>query len=477
LEEPDDTSDGSEGIAYEIVIPAVCALLLLMGCGCFCCYRHRKGKEGRADHMRRNLGYSPDVEATGKGSFGPTNQHVAITSGGARVTPEMLATKTYNTQPTYPPTHHRAPSEAPSSVIEDNIANNYRPKKAAKSWMKRKEHKELTKPAAQQHVVGAAATSEEHTAENTRSHSASARSEQLSELSLNKLELANQTSAAPPNYSYNFEEVEEDDEDDDARSAATGMSGPSKYAPSGYAPSSHHGGVTHDLMSQYEPSVYEADSQYDPSLYGRESEYGDESSSYSYNDGAGSSRRGGYSQGGGGRGGRGHISGRASVADTAAMSHLGSVREMDDGGSSAYAASESYVSSYVSSEDDDGRPARSIHPRAGHDPHQGGGSPEEGGGSNGGYSRHSSHRSGRQQGGGRSGFSASSAGGSSSRHSGARSGFEEDGDVEYDDEEDESAMGRTPVSMEDIEYYSEEQASSRGGPLTNLEETHEGQRW
>lgn len=348
------------------------------------------------------------------------------------------------------------------------------------SWRKRKEHKELTKPASQQHVVGAAPTSEDPTPENTRSHSASARSEQLSERSLTQLELANQTQAAQPNYGYTFEEVEEDDEDDDARSAATGMSGPSKYAPSGYAPSSHHGGVTHDLMSQYEPSVYEADSQYDPSLYGRESEYGDESSSYSYNDGGASSRRGGYGAGGGGRGGRGHISGRASVADTAAMSHLGSVREMDDGGSSAYAASESYVSSYVSSEDDDGRPARSVHPRASHDPQQGVGSPQDGGGggSNGGYSRHSSHRSGRQQGGGgRSGFSASSAGGSSSRHSGARSGFEEDDGVEYDDEEDESAMGRTPVSMEDIEYYSEEQASSRGGPLTNLEETHEGQRW
>ncbi|CAM9395810.1 unnamed protein product [Scytosiphon promiscuus] len=487
LEEPDEASDGSEGIAYEYVIPAVCVLLLLMACGCFCCYRHRKGKEGRADQMRRNLGYTPDMEAKGEGNFGPTNKHVAITrGGGAQVTPEMLATKTY-TQPTYPPMHHRAPSEAPSSVIEDNIANNYRPKTAAKSWRKRKEHKELTKPASQQHVVGATPTSEDLTAENTRSHSASARSEQLSELSLTKLEQATKTAttAAQPNYGYTFEEVEEDDEDDDARSAATGMSGPSKYAPSGYAPSSHHGGVTHDLMSQYEPSVYEADSQYDPSLYGRESEYGDESSAYSYNDGAASSRRGGYSGGGGGggRGGRGHISGRASVADTAAMSHLGSVREMDDGGGSAYAASESYVSSYVSSEDDDGRPARSIHPRASHDPQQGGGSPQDGGnngggGSNGGYSRHSSHRSGRQQGGGRSGFSASSAGGSSSRHSGARSGFEDDGGVEYDDDdEDESAMGRTPVSMEDIEYYSEEQASSRGGPLTNLEETHEGQRW
>lgn len=110
----------------------MCALLLIMLCGCFCCYRHRKGKESRAEQMRRNIGYTPDMEAKGEGNFGPTNKHVAITrGGGAQVTPEMLATKSY-TQPTYPPTHHRAPSEAPSSVIEDNIANNYRPKTAAK---------------------------------------------------------------------------------------------------------------------------------------------------------------------------------------------------------------------------------------------------------------------------------------------------------------------------------------------------------
>lgn len=336
-------------------------------------------------------------------------------------------------------------------------------------------------------MIGAGPNSEELKTENARSRSASARSqsasgrsEQLSQHSLTQLELANQTAAAQPNYGYAFEDVEEDDEDDDARSAATGMSGPSKYAPSGYAPSSHHGGVTHDLMSQYEPSVYEADSQYDPSLYGRESEYGDESA-YSYNDGGGSSRRGGYGGGGAGRGGRGGMSGRASVADTAAMSHLGSVMEMDDGGS-AYAPSESYVSSYVSSEDDDGRPARSIHPRAAHDVQQaGGGSPPDGGGSgsNGGgsYSRHSAHRSGRENfSGGRSGFGGSSAA-SSSRHSGARSGFE-GGAADYDDEdEDASAMGRTPVSMEDLEYYSEDAPSGRGAPLTDLEETHEGQRW
>lgn len=333
------------------------------------------------------------------------------------------------------------------------------------SWKKRKEHKELTKPAAQQHVIGAAPTAEELKAENARGQGSVDRSDHISERSLTQLELANQT-AAQPNYGYTFEEVEggDDDDDDDARSAATGMSGPSKYAPSGYAPSSHHGGVTHDLMSQYEPSVYEADSQYDPSLYGRESEYGDDSS-YSYNDGGGSSRRGGYS-GGGGRG-RG-VSGRASVADTAAMSHLGSVMEMDD--SSAYAPSESYVSSYVSSEDDDGRPARSIHPRAGNDLQQGGGSsPPDGGGGGGGYSRHSAHRSGREQAGG-GGRSVSSATGSSSRHSGARSGFEGTG-RDYDDDEEDST-----------EYYSEDHTvsgmdSGRGAPLTDLDETHDGQRW
>lgn len=365
----------------------------------------------------------------------------------------------------------------------------------SQSWKKRKEHKDLTKPVPLQHVIGGSPNAEELKAENSNEGSransnsrsqASARSEQLSEHSLSQLQMANQTAAAQPNYGYTFEHVEEEgeeDDDDDARSAATGMSGPSKYAPSGYAPSNHQDGVTHDLMSQYEPSVYEADSQYDPSLYGRESEYGDESSSYSYNDGAGS-RRGGYSGGaGGGRGGR-HMSGRASVADTAAMSHLGSVMEMDDGGS-AYAPSESYVSSYVSSEDDDGRPARSIHPQGGpNDAQAMGGVPTDGGSSSnggGGYSRHSAHRSGRQPAGsGRSGFGASSAG-SSSRHSGARSGFE-GGSRSYDDEDDESAVGRTPVSMEDIEYYSEDQnaggmTSGRGAPLTDLEETHGGQRW
>ncbi|CAN0321256.1 unnamed protein product [Ectocarpus sp. 12 AP-2014] len=498
LGEADESSSEGDGLGYEIIIGIVCAVVLLMGCACFCCYRHRKGKESRAVHMRRNLGYTPDMEAKGEGNFGPTNKHVAITRGGGpQVTPEMLATTSYS-QPSHPPTHQRAPSEAPSSIIEDNIANNYRPKTAAKSWKKRKEHKDLTKPVPQQHVIGGSPNSEELKAENSRegSHAnsntrsqASARSEQLSEHSLSQLQMANQTVAAQPNYGYTFEHVEEegeeDDDDDDARSAATGMSGPSKYAPSGYAPSSHQDGVTHDLMSQYEPSVYEADSQYDPSLYGRESEYGDESSSYSYNDGPGS-RRGGYAGGSGGRGGR-HVSGRASVADTAAMSHLGSVMEMDDGGS-AYAPSESYVSSYVSSEDDDGRPARSIHPRGGPNDAQAmggvptdGGSSSNGGGSGGGYSRHNAHRSGRQPAAsGRSGFGASSAG-SSSRHSGARSGFE-GGSRSYDDEDDESAVGRTAVSMDDLEYYSEDQnaggmTSGRGAPLTDLEETHGGQRW
>lgn len=127
----DPTSEG-DGVALEIIIPVAAALALLMVCACFCCYRHRKGKEGRADQMRRNLGYTPDMEAKGDGNFGPTNKHVAITRGGGpQVTPEMLATQSY--QPNYA-AHQRAPSEAPSSIIEDNIANNYRPKKAAKVW-------------------------------------------------------------------------------------------------------------------------------------------------------------------------------------------------------------------------------------------------------------------------------------------------------------------------------------------------------
>ncbi|CAM9429604.1 unnamed protein product [Pylaiella littoralis] len=471
LEEPDETSGDGETIPYEIVIPVLGALVLFMICGCLCCYRHRKGKEGRADQMRRNLGYTPDMEAKGEGNFGPTNKHVAITRGGPQVAPDLNPTQNNYTPQTYPMGHHRAPSEAPSSIIENNIANNYRPKTAAKSWKKRKEHKEHTKPPPQQHVIGAAPTAEELKAENSRTQTGSVTlSEPISQHSLSQLELANQTAAAQPNYGYAFEEADvddDDDDDDDARSAATGMSGPSKYAPSGYAPSSHHGGVTHDLMSQYEPSVYEADSQYDPSLYGRESEYGDEASAYSYNDGGagggGSVRRTGH-------GGRGRVvSGRASVADTAAMSHLGSVMEMDD--SSAYAPSDSYVSSYISSEDDDGRPARSIHPRAGPDQPAGGSSPPEGSGSGGGYSRHNVHRSGREGGGGRSQISASSAGGSSSRHSGARSGFE-GMSRDFDDDVDDSA-----------DYYSEDQTaasgmdSGRGTPLTNLDETHDGRRW
>lgn len=335
----------------------------------------------------------------------------------------------------------------------------------------------MTKPASQQHVIGAGPTSEELKTENAM-HAPSTRSEQLSERSLTQLELSaregssgTHPSAAQAQYGYAFDDADADDDDDDARSAATGMSGPSKYAPSGYAPSSHHDGVTHDLMSQYEPSVYEADSQYDPSLYGRESEYGDESSSYSYNQG---SSRGGYGHNhhpaGRGRSMHNSVSGRASVADTAAMSHLGSVMEMDDGGetSSAYAPSESYVSSYVSSEDqdDDGRPARSIHPRG----IDGARSPT------GGYSsRHNGHRSGRElMSGGRSGFGESSMGGSSSRHSGQRSGFEGDSSRDFDEEED---MRNIPVSMDELEYYSEDNPSNRGAPLTDVDENRRQDRW
>lgn len=133
LEEPDEPADDGESIAYEIVIPLVCAIVLLMGCGCLCCYRHRKGKEGRADQMRRNLGYTPDMEGKGQGNFGPTNKHVAITRGGEtpQIVPEVNPSQNFTPQ-TYPVGHHRAPSEAPSSIIENNISNNYRPKTAAR---------------------------------------------------------------------------------------------------------------------------------------------------------------------------------------------------------------------------------------------------------------------------------------------------------------------------------------------------------
>lgn len=126
---PGGSSEGS-GIDLIIILAVLLGLALLFLCTCICCYRNRKGKEGRADQMRRNLGYTPDMESKGEGNFGPTNKHVAITRGDrTKPTPEMLATKSF--QPNYA-VHHRAPSEAPSSIIEDNIANNYVPKKAAK---------------------------------------------------------------------------------------------------------------------------------------------------------------------------------------------------------------------------------------------------------------------------------------------------------------------------------------------------------
>lgn len=247
-------------------------------------------------------------------------------------------------------------------------------------------------------------------------------------------------SAAQAQYGYTFEdemdEVDDDDDDDDARSAATGMSGPSKYAPSGYAPSSHHG-VSHDLMSQYEPSVYEADSAYDPSLYGRESAFEDESA-YSYGQDSRSGRGGHHGHA------RRHVSGRISVTDTAAASHLGSVMEMDDGDDrdeSAYAPSESYVSSYVSSEDEEGLPSRSIHPTG---PHEGRGSPRSG------YnSRHNARRSGQEISGGQSGFSQSSGAASSSRHTAGRSGFD-------DSEGYTENYGDGPVMLEELDYYEDE---------------------
>lgn len=130
MEDPDEESGTEDTIPFAIIIPSVVAFVLFMLCACFCFYRSRRGGEGRVDQMRRNLGYTPDMDGKGEGNFGPTNKHVAITRGGGpNVTPDMLATKGY--QPNYPVQHHRAPSEAPSSIIEDNIANNYRPKKAA----------------------------------------------------------------------------------------------------------------------------------------------------------------------------------------------------------------------------------------------------------------------------------------------------------------------------------------------------------
>lgn len=128
-DDDDDSSDDNESIDWIIVLSSLLGLALAFLCFCFCCYRQRKGKEGRAGQMRRNLGYTPDMESKGEGNFGPTNKHVAITRGDRKKpSPETLATKSF--QPNYQ-MHQRAPSEAPSSVIEDNIANNYRPKAAA----------------------------------------------------------------------------------------------------------------------------------------------------------------------------------------------------------------------------------------------------------------------------------------------------------------------------------------------------------
>lgn len=342
------------------------------------------------------------------------------------------------------------------------------------NWEKRKEHK-LTKPAPQQHVIGAGPTSEELKVEDAKpAHSTG--SEQLSEHSLSRHELttrkqsgSNPTSSqAQYGYTFNEMDIEQEDEDDDARSAVTGMSGPSKYAPSGYAPSSQHGGVTHDLMSQYEPSVYEADSQYDPSLYGRESEY-EESSAYSYNPSSRSGTYGHMHHGGRGRQMHHGPSARGSIADTAAMSHLGSVVEMDDGGetNSAYAPSDSYVSSYVSSEDDDGRIGRGVHSRVQH--HQVGEHSPPGGYS----SRHHAHRSGREiVNTGRSGFGGSS-GEVSSRHSGGRSAFEMDS-RDYDEDSD---MHHASMSVDDMEYQdSGITTSSQGAPLTDVGDRR-GRRW
>lgn len=122
LSESEDSS-----VDWVLIIGAVAGIALLTGIIC-CAFYRRRGKDGRADQMRRNLGYTPDMESKGEGNFGPTTKHVAITRGdGPKPTPEMLATKPF--KGTYT-AHHRTPSEAPSSIIEDNIANNYRPKQA-----------------------------------------------------------------------------------------------------------------------------------------------------------------------------------------------------------------------------------------------------------------------------------------------------------------------------------------------------------
>lgn len=344
----------------------------------------------------------------------------------------------------------------------------------SQAWEERKVRKMTTKPPTHQHVVsgGTANGSEELKTENVTQSARSSdppRSDHLSEASLSQLEQGPKVSQAHPSmtqpqYQYTLDEEGEGEEDDEDPQSE--ISGPSKYAPSGYAPSSHHG-VTHDLLSHYEPSVYEADSQYDPSVFGRESEYGDESS-YSYSQDARSSHRGGY----GSRGRPTHMSGRGSVADSAAGSALHSVMESDDREDvrHGYEPSESYVSSYVSSEDE-ARPPRTVHPRVAAEMNQERSPPSAF------SSRHNAHRSGRESlNGGRGGFS-SNGGGRSSRHSGGRSGFE-NGSRDFD-EETQSYGG--PVPMEGVRYYEDDEQSQvpsgQGVPLTHADEHGSRSGW
>lgn len=127
-DDDDASSPSDDDVDWVIIVSAVAGLVVIVSCVCCVLYR-RKGKDERADQMRRNLGYTPDMATKGEGNFGPTNTHVAITRAGeSQPTPNVRPTKAF--QATTYPTHQRAPSEAPSSIIENNIANNYRPRQA-----------------------------------------------------------------------------------------------------------------------------------------------------------------------------------------------------------------------------------------------------------------------------------------------------------------------------------------------------------
>ncbi|CAM9432663.1 unnamed protein product [Discosporangium mesarthrocarpum] len=408
----------TESLNSVLIIVVVAVVVTIIVCVCACCHLRRNGK----DRNLRNLGYTEDMESKGQGNFGPTNSHVVVHRGrgSSKPTAEKLASGSF--QPSYP-IHRSAASEAPSSIIEDNIANNYQPKAAAKVWENRKsKHRDHVSP--EKHAVPAARTA----GEELKTEGMSRQQEVLSEHSLTQHDYGRggvqpkaHPSAAQAQYGYGFDEGEDDD-DDDAQSAVTGMSGPSKYAPSGYAPSVHRG-VTHDLMSTYEPSVYEAESQYDPSLYGRESDYVADHHDYGFG------------------GARGSIA--PSVADTSAGSRLGSV--MEDGRRD-YPASESYVSSYLSSTDDEERThgqGSGLHGRGGaHPSAMDANSPAYT------QSRHSAYRSGRG--------SRHSVGGSSR---GPPSGYSQEPGIQEEYLESEY-MDDEPG--DNLDFFSEDGSSRRG---------------